>query len=194
MLNHNILILIACIFYVVFLIVQISKRKTATQIYISSAMYLYLVSIFCLVFFPIPFQHNLLVSLKNEIHQPQNNFIPIHDIYQIVTRDRWEDIAKQIGGNIFMFTPLGFLLPIAKPNTPLSKVLLFGATLSVCIEALQLTLDTIINYNYRISDIDDVICNLIGVIIGYLIFKIIDKLLGITTLNMHSNKIALKER
>ena len=68
--------------------------------------------------------------------------------------------------NIVMFIPLGFFLPIvfwSKLNFAKTAGITFLVTL--CIETIQYFIG-------RSSDIDDIIANLLGGIIGYLIFKL----------------------
>ena len=70
-------------------------------------------------------------------------------------------------GNIVMFIPLGFCLPWA--NAPLRrfwKTLLVSAGVIILVEAVQLV--TLLGH----CDVDDLILNLIGVTIGYLLYAI----------------------
>ena len=69
-------------------------------------------------------------------------------------------------GNIIMFIPLGFCLPWA--NAPLRrfwKTLLVSAGIIILVEAVQLV--TLLGR----CDVDDLILNLIGVTVGYLLWK-----------------------
>ncbi|MGF6989630.1 glycopeptide antibiotics resistance protein [Lachnospiraceae bacterium PM6-15] len=71
--------------------------------------------------------------------------------------------------NIFMFVPLGFLLPFIWRNMDFLKVLLTGFSFSLFIELSQLL-------NRRVTDIDDLIANTLGCIIGYCIYTLFYKL------------------
>jgi glycopeptide antibiotics resistance protein len=68
--------------------------------------------------------------------------------------------------NIALFVPLGFLLPLLWPswNRPI-PVLLFGVAFSLMIEASQLL-------NIRFTDIDDVLLNSLGALLGLLLFQV----------------------
>ena len=71
-----------------------------------------------------------------------------------------------LGGNIIMFIPLGFLLPrVFLRITSLPRVLLTTTVLITLVEILQLF--TLVGS----CDIDDLILNVIGSAIGYGIFK-----------------------
>lgn len=73
--------------------------------------------------------------------------------------------------NIFLFIPLGFLCPLmSKTLERAGNTFFIGLGLSLFIEIVQLfTL-------YRATDIDDLITNVIGTMIGYLCFRLIVKL------------------
>ena len=70
-------------------------------------------------------------------------------------------------GNIIMFVPLGIVWPYAYKDldTPL-KAISAGIGVTLCIEILQLP------FYSRVSDVDDLLLNSIGFIIGYLIYLV----------------------
>ncbi len=71
--------------------------------------------------------------------------------------------------NIILFIPLGFFLPILyKKYRNFKEVTKVGFLTSLFIEIMQL-------FSHRATDIDDLITNTLGTIIGYLIFKIFVK-------------------
>lgn len=78
-----------------------------------------------------------------------------------------------IVGNIALFIPSGILLPIVckKPDR-FWKVTLAGFLISLSIEILQLPMKS------RVSDVDDLILNTLGVIIGYGIYAMVKRLTG----------------
>ncbi|APF28907.1 vanZ like family protein [Clostridium sporogenes] len=79
-------------------------------------------------------------------------------------------LGANILGNILMFGPLGLLLPLLwKSFRKFSKTVLFGFVVSFTIEFSQLFLA-------RGTDIDDLILNTIGTMLGYLAFVILCKL------------------
>ena len=66
--------------------------------------------------------------------------------------------------NIFLFVPLGIMLPFLwKRYNRLTDTLIFGFGMSVSIEVLQIL-------TYRATDVNDIIANTLGVVFGYLIF------------------------
>ncbi len=68
--------------------------------------------------------------------------------------------------------PLGFLAPILWDKYKKFKsTVLLGFSISASIELLQL-IESLFSGVGRITDIDDVICNVIGSIVGYCIYNI----------------------
>lgn len=66
-------------------------------------------------------------------------------------------------GNLLILSPLGFLAPALFRRAKFCHVACGGALLSLTYEILQLPLD-------RSTDIDDLLLNTAGVILGYLLF------------------------
>ncbi|MDE6087277.1 MAG: VanZ family protein [Oscillospiraceae bacterium] len=63
--------------------------------------------------------------------------------------------------------PMGFFMPVLwKEYDSLKKIASLGLILSVSIELLQI-------FTFRLTDIDDIITNTTGAILGYLVFKFI---------------------
>jgi glycopeptide antibiotics resistance protein len=74
-------------------------------------------------------------------------------------------------GNILAFVPFGLLLPLAfRLRWPLLAVGLSALTLSVAIEFGQALISGWLGYAYRSTDIDDVILNVLGALIGAAVF------------------------
>ena len=70
---------------------------------------------------------------------------------------RWS--RTMLLGNIAMFMPLGLLLPFIRKIKSFKRMLLISAAVPLCCEALQLLFG-------RSFDVDDLICNFIGIVIG----------------------------
>ena len=75
--------------------------------------------------------------------------------------------------NIIMTVPFGFLIPCIYKDISAKRMLLLSAFIGVIIESLQLGIALIAGFTFRIIDIDDVIFNFIGSIIGYGIYLLV---------------------
>lgn len=75
-------------------------------------------------------------------------------------------VEKTFYLNVLMFVPLGFLVPfIWKNYRKIYKTVLLGGGLSLLIELSQLITN-------RKTDVNDLIANTIGVLIGYMVWKL----------------------
>lgn len=97
-----------------------------------------------------------------EFHPDRLNLIPFSDIKS----DDVEYYVLCYGLNIALFMPLGFLLPLIWPKlNKIKSVLIAGLSLSLLVEISQLL-------NIRSTDIDDLIANTAGAILGFFIFRL----------------------
>lgn len=71
--------------------------------------------------------------------------------------------------NILMLVPFGFGLPFIT-TFRFKKVAIAGLLFSVSIECLQLVTGFMANTTFRVADVNDVIFNTTGVVLGYLLF------------------------
>jgi len=79
----------------------------------------------------------------------------------------------QLVGNVVAFIPLGILLPLARPRIAWLTVLLVGVGISAAIELGQFAVSTYVGYGYRAADVDDVILNALGTLVGLLIVTLL---------------------
>ncbi|WP_077618245.1 VanZ family protein [Bacillus sinesaloumensis] len=97
---------------------------------------------------------------------PSNNFVPFSSIKDLMNHSYFMVPLRNIAGNIILFVPLGAMLTLkfATLNSVL-KVGLVGLLISVCIEFIQLLLPI------RDMDVDDIILNTLGTLIGFLVIR-----------------------
>ncbi|WP_307847653.1 VanZ family protein [Streptomyces sp. F63] len=94
-----------------------------------------------------------------------SNLRPGDSIRNYLEQPAFQDTVKQIGGNILLGVPFGLLLPVLLPRTRgLLRVALVTALVMVLVELLQGSL-----VRGRAFDIDDVILNTTGALLGYLL-------------------------
>lgn len=94
-----------------------------------------------------------------------SNFVPFKEIFRYsIGSDKF---IKNVMGNIVLFIPYGFLASYFLNNKKLSIISILTIIVSLTIESVQY-------YIGRVFDIDDIILNLLGGIIGFLFFVGID--------------------
>ncbi len=140
------------------------RAKGKDVLFINTTIYIYLSFVLYFTLMPI------ITSLPFIFNHPYTpmNLVPFID----VTSGRG-DFARQIILNVIMTIPFGFIFPLTQNNKPkLLKTILYTFILSLCIEILQ----PLIN-GFRSSDITDLITNVLGGIIGYIMYLIFKPLI-----------------
>ncbi|MDQ0584936.1 glycopeptide antibiotics resistance protein [Streptomyces rishiriensis] len=94
-----------------------------------------------------------------------SNLRPGDSLRAYLDQPELRDAVKQIGGNILLGVPFGVLVPVVAPRARgVLRVLLLTATVMLMVEFAQGAVVT-----GRAFDIDDVILNTTGALIGYLL-------------------------
>ena len=93
------------------------------------------------------------------------NFHPGSSLRAYLDQPEMRDAIRQIGGNVLLGVPFGILMPVVAPRTRgVLRVLFLTAAVMLMVEVAQGALIT-----GRAFDIDDVILNTTGALIGYLL-------------------------
>ncbi|MEH7117543.1 VanZ family protein [Neobacillus vireti] len=114
-------------------------------------------------------------------HWRDNNFVPFKTIhFYLYLADINVNIRiENLVGNIIGFSPFGFILPLlSKRFQKLRTVTMATFFLSLTFEVMQLV------FEFGSFDVDDLILNTVGGILGYIPFKI----LQVTTVKSIQNK------
>ncbi|MEV7505095.1 VanZ family protein [Streptomyces sp. NPDC093018] len=94
-----------------------------------------------------------------------SNLHPGRSIRAYLEQPGLRDAVKQIGGNILLGVPFGVLVPVLAPGARgIWRILLLTATVMLLVEMAQGAVVT-----GRAFDVDDVILNTSGALLGYLL-------------------------
>lgn len=104
------------------------------------------------------------LSHFTEIHATPNLLPFINTLKEVFQYGSY--VLKQVLLNIVLFIPFGLLIGALKK--PFIQITLSAFLISIMIETLQY-------FNGRFTDIDDILSNTLGAIIGYLIYASYDK-------------------
>lgn len=144
-----------------FIYIFVFYRKWKVQgkdaLFINTIMYIYLSFVLYFTLMPI------LISLPFIFNHPYEfmNLVPFVDVPSAKG-----DFIRQVVLNIVMTIPFGFLLPLVREKKiNLLKVIFHTFLLSLGIEMLQPLVNGV-----RSSDITDIITNVTGGIIGYILY------------------------
>ncbi|MGG0738917.1 VanZ family protein [Niallia taxi] len=153
------------LFLIVFAIFFIKnlKRNTLMKNFVNLTFAIYVASVIAITIFPIPFDKTTIyyASQSSYLH---NNMIPFNFLSAFS--------AYQTFGNFLLLLPLGVYVPLlSEKMKSIKKILVVGVLSSLGIELTQLVISMIAGYTYRQADIDDLILNTLGTVVGYVAFK-----------------------
>lgn len=131
------------------------RTRGGAALLVNTAMYVYLSFVLFFTMMPV------LTSVPFMLDHPYKpmNLVPFIDVSL-----RRGDFFRQVGLNVIMTMPFGFLFPLTRnKRTPFGVTLLACFLMSLGIELLQPFFD-------RSSDITDLITNVIGGALGYVLY------------------------
>lgn len=123
-----------------------------------------LLTLFFVIYILCLFQ---VVTFQDVSNFGTNNFTPFKEISRYTFGSRL--FIKNIIGNMLMFVPYGFFVSYYGKITDWKHSFCMVLIASLVIESTQLAIG-------RVFDVDDILLNIIGGMIGYLIYKSLDKI------------------
>lgn len=148
-----IITVIACSLRIAYLI----KNNQKFCFYKELSVLLFILYIMCLFEVVTIQDHNYGLS----------NFIPFQEIFRYEIGSRL--FIKNIIGNILLFLPYGYFAADFLKSKKASPIFILTLIVSLTIELVQLNIG-------RTFDIDDIILNTCGGIIGYFLYRLLDKI------------------
>ena len=136
-------------------------------------------SIFTISYFAILSYLVFFLGRRKGAYSIGINLVPIRNTmreYKLIHEIGTFNYFSNIFGNILLFMPLPIILKTVLGIGRFSRILLLSVLLSFTIELLQYVL------KLGVADIDDIILNTTGVIVGYLLIPFFKKTIGPTIL------------
>ncbi|WP_308403584.1 VanZ family protein [Streptomyces sp. 8ZJF_21] len=124
-----------------------------------------LVAFVCMVGFAAALAKATLVPSPDSVDLVHTNLHPGRSLRTYIDQPAFRDTVKQIGGNVLLGAPFGVLLPMLVPRTRGAvRVAVVTALVMVAVETVQGLI-----VEGRAFDIDDVILNTTGALLGYVV-------------------------
>lgn len=141
----------------------------------SFLLFLCAMGIIAVTLFPLPVDPRVIATMQGG--GDVNNLIPFKTILFMLTDRNREYSFLNIGGNVLLFAPLGFLAPLLfKKLNRFPTVLLFGFSASLIVELSQFIISCILGFTYRSFDVDDILLNAVGTILGFGVLRALQSL------------------
>ena len=146
------MVLISVVVLVSFRVCYLIKNKEKLVLYKELLGLSFIIYILCL------FQ---VVTFQDNVSWSTNNFIPFKEMFRYNIGSRL--FVKNVLGNMLMFLPYGFFISFYLENKRPKLTLILTLIASFSVELVQMMIG-------RVFDIDDILLNLLGGYLGYLIY------------------------
>ncbi|KPN14810.1 hypothetical protein AKG37_07035 [Bacillus australimaris] len=147
-------------------LLKLKYKKSYTYLLFFSIMTFYVYHVINLTQFPITIDETQRENFK-EVFGGKNNVLVEMNVIPFS-----EGVSLASFYNVFMTIPLGFGLPFLIKAT-FKKIFSVGLLVGILFEGFQLIVGLYAGYSFRVVDIDDIIYNLLGTLIGYVfLFKL----------------------
>ncbi|MEG0138097.1 MAG: VanZ family protein [Bacilli bacterium] len=154
------MILICMVIIITLRITYFIKNKTKPIIYKELLSAAFIIYVLCL-FYVVTFQ---------DVNYANSNFIPFKEMFRYDFGTRL--FIKNIIGNIVLFIPYGFFIGYYLKLEKFKLSFLLTLVVSITIETTQLAIG-------RVFDIDDILLNVIGGLLGTYVYTVLSKIKGV---------------
>lgn len=176
MIRLDSLILLAIPWIIYRVVVLAVKKQLSLKIELIKALFYFsVIFIYSLTLFPFPFY--VYPHMERGDAFQLMNLTPFTTIYSSLTHFNYMVPLRNIVGNILLFMPLGFSIPLRFKVNKFWKVILLGFFISFLVEVIQLFT------SIRSFDVDDLILNTLGAVIGFVLYRLFDKVRPSTKAN-----------
>lgn len=164
-----------------------TQRVTTTKLLLAAGFVVYMYFLIKIILFKgssVNFL-SLLDQFKHILDHPdrilrrQGNYIPFKEILNGIDNLSLSDpfSSMNLVGNVLAFIPFGIFVPmlLSRKVNLFTRVFLLSLALSLCFEVTQLVL------YIGTFDVDDLILNTFGGVIGYIIYKLVATSAGLFT-------------
>ena len=152
------MIIISVVVAITLRVADIIKNKKEFCFYKELIALSFIIYILCL------FQ---VVTFQDNNNYSSNNLIPFKEMFRYTLGSRL--FLKNVLGNIIMFLPYGFFTSYFLKEKKLFPIFILTIVTSLAIESTQLMIG-------RVFDIDDILLNILGGILGHYLYIIILKI------------------
>lgn len=149
-------------------IVALKRKYKGARLISAFALAAYIVFISKYFFFPIIIDKEMVFQSGHTVQ-----YIPFFPFLEQIQSVGWRQFLYQAVGNILAFVPISFLLAILYPRLQkFRNNLLTMFSISLCVEFIQLCINLMTDIQNRAVDINDLILNSLGGVIGYLVYSL----------------------
>ena len=137
---------------------------------------LYLGWVVAATLFPLPIKASIREIEAAGASGVSVQLVPLSSILDVLRYDTLFAQVWILGGNVLTLVPFGFLLPFSVPRKAdgasfgWRPMVLAALLFPLGIELSQLAGSLLLGYSYRMTEVDDVLLNFLGILLGYGLF------------------------
>jgi len=153
---------------------SLMRGRAHGRVLVGSALAVYALALFAVTLTPFPVEASALADMRSSplAYQAGTNLVPFASIRDLVAAGA-ASTWRQVGGNFVLLMPLTFLAPFLWPRMDrLRSAVLLALLVSLGIEAAQAVTSTVLGFGYKVVDVDDVILNVAGGLVGFGLYRI----------------------
>ena len=99
--------------------------------------------------------------------------VPLRTIGRAIEAGWSSPEARTLVGNVAAFVPLGILAPTLSGRArSWARIVLLGLAVSLAVETAQLALSLVMGFPWRVFDVDDLLLNTLGAVLGYALWRL----------------------
>ena len=116
-------------------------------------------------------------GIYGDIEPWHGNYIPFATIWEYISRGHIAMFLLQVAGNLLVTFPLPLVVWHYIPKQSIKSVCFISLIITALIEPVQLLINMILGGPSNIIDVDDLILNLAGCVLGLLLAVVVNRLL-----------------
>jgi glycopeptide antibiotics resistance protein len=159
---------------IVYLVIAFGRKRhiPIRRQLLAFVLFVYLLGVIAETLFPIPVSPTELMLRHISRGQPFYNLVPFTTI-RFMIQQGGKVAFINLAGNVVLFIPFGFLIPLVFKNlNRASRIIPLGFAATFMVESCQLLISYTLDIFFRSFDVDDMILNTLGVIVGYVLLRL----------------------
>lgn len=159
---------------------RIRRRFSVARLVMIAGFAIYLMQVLHYTIFPLEFGTAYVATLRS-----QTRFLDGVNLLPFKSLSARYLVSVQGWGNVALGVPFGFMLPFVVPVPGWRRMALRGLLFGTAIELTQLIISLFYGFAYRVIDVNDVMLNFAGVMMGYALLRGIASLYWTATSRDH---------
>jgi glycopeptide antibiotics resistance protein len=151
-------------------VMQVRGRSSFVHTFVALTLGAFAIVVLALTLFPFPTSGRYIAETRANGFGPLMSTVPLQTIRKAVANGS-STAALQVIGNALMLAPLAILLPMLRPGLARwRRIIPICFAVSCAIELVQLGVSLAMGIHYKSFDVDDILLNTVGGVVGFSVF------------------------